>query len=67
MRLEKLKCFMTVLEFRKLIDKSKMKEEELMTGLDKFCLRHNESVVKKINVLLNDNDKSNYQYATSNL
>ncbi len=41
MRLEKLKCFMTVLEFRKLIDKNKMKEEELMTGLDKFCQRHN--------------------------
>ena len=44
---------MTVLEFRKLVDNSKMKEEEMMTGLDKFCQRHNESVVKKINVLLN--------------
>jgi len=38
-----------------------------MTGLDKFCQRHSDSVVKKINVLLNENEKSNYQFATSNL
>ena len=44
---------MTILEFRKLNNKNKMKEDEFVTGLDRFCHKHDDSVVKKINVLLN--------------
>ncbi len=38
-----------------------------MTSLDKFCVKYNDSVVRKINILLNEKDKISRQSGFINL
>lgn len=55
-RLQKHKCFLTVLECRNINENNRDKDiNNVKTCIDEFCVRNDETIAKKINILVDKN------------